>query len=146
MKYLGWLYWKRDVNHTTDLSGSVLCAGLLNSWRKSPNAANLKSCKYNPLLCIQFAFQSRTGQNNKLIQFGNIYHPSPLLLYQNSSWIIFTPSPPPFFFKLGNIFLHIWITTKFALLHHTQFATYNNQGIACKVHMPAAVWLQAQKS
>lgn len=78
--------------------------------------------------CIQFAFQSRFGWNNKLIQFGNIYQPCLLPLYQNGSWR----------FQIGiYIFAHIWMATEFTLSRHTQFVAYNNQQLAYKADMLA---------
>lgn len=38
------------------------------------------------------------------------------------------------------------MAAEFALLYHTQFATYNNQWLAYKLDRPAAFWLEMQRS
>lgn len=68
--------------------------------------------------CIQFAFESRFGWNNKLIQFGNIYQPSPLLLYRNGSWRLYYFSNWVIYSCTFECWLNLFFNTRPNLQHN----------------------------
>lgn len=72
-------------------SGSWCVWAVLASWIAEVNLPThpTKEAANKSPFCIQFAFQSCFGWNNKLIQFANIYLRSPLPLYPNSSWRLY---------------------------------------------------------